>query len=392
MQLSRHDEAEQAGRTAIETLEPLGDSADLADALHRLGWFYWRRGRTPEADPLLRRAIDIAARVDAKLVRAEATQTLAVSLLAFGSLASSQRLMEEAFTLAKEAGDTNNLFRAYNNVATTRGAAQGPRAVVDVLTEGLELAMRAGIINNSGWIAGSLGDTLLVLGRLDEAERYQRQAVDLARRAADEPLEGQRLVALALAILLRGRVEEATEVRNESEPLLTANPEPQAAHFLPEFDGYVALARGDRAEAAEKFVEAASLARAHSIDAYPEVFTDCVRALVLTGDVVRAASFRDLDTSTDSVQSAAHARNVAGLLESDPAQAQELLRDAVAQFERLEMRIYAARAMVDLGRAMAQTGDDPAEILERARDIITACDAQLFLSEVDEALVAPRLA
>jgi class 3 adenylate cyclase/tetratricopeptide (TPR) repeat protein len=390
MQLSRHDEAEQAGRTAIETLEPLGDSADLADALHRLGWFFWRRGREPEADPLLRRAIEIASRVNAKLVRAEATQTLAVSQLSFGTFAEARRLMEEAFTLAREAGDTTNLFRAYNNIATVRGAAVGPTAVVDVLMEGLELSLRAGIIQNSGWIAGTLGDTMLLLGRLDEAERYQRQAVDLARRGADEPLASQRLAALALAILFRGRVEEAMEVRNESEPLLMANPEPQAAHFLPEVDGYFALARGDRAAAAEKFVEAAALVRAHSLDFYPEVFTECVRALVLTGDVVRATSFRDLDTSTDSVQSAAHARNVAGLLEPDPARAQELLREAVAGFERLEMRIFAARAMVDLGRAMAQVGDDPAEILERARDTITACDAQLFLFEVDEALVALR--
>jgi tetratricopeptide (TPR) repeat protein len=257
--------------------------------------------------------------------------------------------------------------------------------------EGLELAMRAGVIQTTGWIAGTLGDALLLLGRLDEAERYQRQAIDLARRAADEPLESQRLTGLALAILLRGRVEEATEVRNAAEPLLTANPEPQAAHFLAEVDGYFALARGDRAAAAEKFVEAATLVRAHSMDAYPEMFTECVRELVLTGDVVRATSFRDLDASTDSVQSAAHARNVAGLLEPDPARAQELLREAVAEFEGLEMRIFAARAMVDLGRAMAQTGDDPAEILERARDILTECDAQLFLFEVDEVLAKTAL-
>jgi hypothetical protein len=44
--------------------------------------------------------------------------------------------------------------------------------------------------------------------------------------------------------------------------------------------------------------------------------------------------------------------------------------------------------MVDLGRAMAHAGQDPAEVLERARDILTECDAQLFLFEVDEVLAA----
>jgi len=389
MQQSRHDEAEQAGRTAIETLEPLGENADLADALHRLGWFLWRRGRQPEADPLLRRAIDIAARVDAKLVRAEATQTLAVCQLSFGTFAEARRLMEEAFILAKEVGESTNLMRAYNNLAVVRGASDGPTAVVDVLVEGLEIALRAGIIQNSGWIAGTLGDTMLLLGRVDEAERYGRQAVDLAKRAADEPLMGQRIAELALAVLQRGGVEEALELRSEAVPILDANPEPQAAPFIPALDAYLALARHDRAATAEKFVEAAMLGRAHSPDTYPEIFTECVRALVLNGDLARAATFRDLDAST-AVQSAAQARNIAGLLEPDPARAAELLRDAIAEFERLEMRVFAARAMVDLGRAMTHAGEDPAEVLDRAREILIECDAQLFLFEVEEVLAALR--
>jgi tetratricopeptide (TPR) repeat protein len=390
MQQSRHDEAEQAGRTAIQTLEPLGDSADLADALHRLGWFFWRRGREPEADPLLRRAIDIAARVGAKQVRAEATQTLAVCQISFGTFAEFRRLMEEAFVLAKEVGETSNLFRAYNNLAMVRGASPGPAAAIDVLSEGLELALRAGVIQTGGWLAGTLGDTLLLLGRLDEAEHRQRQAIDLARRAADEPLTGQRLGALALVVVLRGRLEEGLEIRDEGLPLLVANPEPQANNLLPEIDGYIALARHDRALSAEKFVEAATLVRAHSAENIPEVFTECVRALILTGDPAGAATFRDLDPLTDSVQSTAHARNVRGLLEPDPARAVELLRDAVAEFERLEMRVFAARAMIDLGRAMARIGEDPGELLERARDILTECDAQLFLFEADEVLAGLR--
>ncbi|MBI2755382.1 MAG: tetratricopeptide repeat protein [Chloroflexi bacterium] len=390
MQLSRHDEAEEAGRRAIETLEPLGESADLADALHRLGWFLWRRGRDAEAEPLLRRAVDIAARVDAKLVRAEATQTLGVCYFSFGTFGEARRLMEEAFVLAKEAGDNVNLLRAYNNLAAVRGASPGPAPAAEVLREGLELALRSGVIQNGGWIAGSLGDTLLVLGRFEEAEQLQREAVDLARRAADEPLTGQRLGALSQVVLLRGRVEEAIGLRNESELIMTANPEPQAAHFLPLIDGYFALAANDRAAAAEKFAEAATFARAHSVESYPEVFTECVRALVLAGDPARAATFRDLDASTDSVQSAAHARNVGGLLESDPARAVALLREAVAEFERLEMRVDAARAIVDLARAMAHAGRDPGDLVDRARAILTESDAQLFLFEVDEVLAALR--
>jgi class 3 adenylate cyclase/tetratricopeptide (TPR) repeat protein len=389
MQQSRHDEAEQAGRAAVSALEPLGESAELADALHQLGWFVWRRGRQHEAEPLLRRAIDIATNVNTTLVRAEATQTLAVCLLSIAP-AEGQQLIEEAFSLAKEAGDTTNLMRAYNNVSSTRGGLQGPAAAVETLREGLELALRSGTIANAGWIAGSLGDELDVLGRLDEAEDSQRLAVDLARKVGDAPLTAQRLGALATTVVQRGRIDDALSIREEALPLLAANPEPQAAHGLPLLDGYFAFARGDWSAAAENYAESADYLRAYSLDSTPEVFSECVRTFLRLGDRDGAETFRDLDASTDSVQSAAHARNIRGLLEPDPARAVEILREAVAEFERLEMHVFAARAMVDLGRAMARSGDDPGEILERARSILTECDAQLFLAEVDEAVTEVR--
>jgi class 3 adenylate cyclase/tetratricopeptide (TPR) repeat protein len=386
MQQSRHEEAERAGRAAVETLEPLGDSTELADALHRLGWFLWRRGREPEAEPMLRRAIDIADRVGATLVRAEATQTLAVCVMSLDRPGDAQPLMEEAFRLAKEAGDNTNLIRAYNNIATTRLQTQGPTATAEVLREGLELALRSGTIANGGWISGSLGDAVQLLGRLEESEAHQRLAVDLARRVGDEPLIGQRLITLATVVLMRGRLDEAISLRDEGAPIMAANPEPQGFMFVPQFDGYLALARGDRLEAADRFAAAGERVREYSVDTYPELIAECPRAFLLLGDRERAETYRDLEGSTDSIQSAAHATNITGLLEPDPARSVTILHDAVAEFERLEMRVFAARAMVDLGRAMTRAGEDPRELLERARAILLECDAKLFLVEVDEAL------
>jgi hypothetical protein len=40
--------------------------------------------------------------------------------------------------------------------------------------------------------------------------------------------------------------------------------------------------------------------------------------------------------------------------------------------------------MVDLARAKAVAGEDPHEVLDRAREILVDCDARLFLFEVDE--------
>jgi class 3 adenylate cyclase/tetratricopeptide (TPR) repeat protein len=389
MQQSRHEEAEAAGRDAVRILEPQGESVELADALHRLGWFLWRRGREREAEPLLRRAIEMAGRLDNLLVRAEATQTLAVCLLALGKKGDGRELMEEAFRLAKEAGGNQNLMRAYNNIASVRQAALGPLATAEVVREGLELALRSGTVANGGWIAGTLGDMEQLLGRLAEAEEHQRLAVQLAQRVGDAPLTGQRLASLATVVVMRGHIEDAVALRGQAAPVLAANPEPQSASFLPLLDGYLALGRRDLAAAAEGFASATAALRITGPDMAPEVFAETVRTLVLMGDQGRASTYRDLDGSTSSVQSAAFAKNVAGLVEPDPLRAIDLLKEAIAELERLGMRLYAGRAMVDLGRAMARAGQDPHDVLDRARQILIDCDAGLFLFEVDPVTAEP---
>jgi hypothetical protein len=183
---------------------------------------------------------------------------------------------------------------------------------------------------------------------------------------------------------MRGRIDEAVVLRDEAAPLLAANPEPQSDSFLPACDGYIALGLRDLAAAAALFASAADAVRMVGADAAPEVFAEAARTFLLLHDQGRASTYRDLDGSTNSVQSAAFAKNVAGLVEPDPARAIKLLKDAIAGLERLGMRMYAARAMVDLGRAMARAGQDPHDVLDRARQILIECDAGLFLFEVDE--------
>jgi tetratricopeptide (TPR) repeat protein len=384
-QQGRHEEAEEAARTAVRTLEPLGEGEALADALHMLGWFLWRRGREEEAEPLLRRAVDIATDAGAELVRAEATQTLAVCLTSSGKTAESNRMMLEAFRLAKEVGYLANLMRAYNNVANTMSEQDLAEAEA-VLREGLELALRAGTRANAAWIMGSLGDTVYRLGRLEEAEGYMRGAYELASEVHDEPLAGQRVMALAFPVLFRGRAEEARALIAQAQPLLDANPEPQAQMYPPQLEGYFALERRDDVAAAERFAESLELTVAYNVDVLPEIFPELVRVLLRLGDRERAERYRSLSDLDGSAITATQGRLVEALLEPDPVAAASQLRAVVEALRGHSLHLDEARAMGDLGRAMARAGEDPREVLTRARALLLECDARLFLPEVDDAL------
>jgi class 3 adenylate cyclase/tetratricopeptide (TPR) repeat protein len=383
---ARHEEGEAAGRTALETLEPLGERPELADALQRLGWFLWRRGRNDEAEPLLRRAVEMAERLGAPLVRAEATQTLGVCLVQMGRTAEGIDMTEEAYRLAKEVGEFSNLMRCYNNLPALVGDYASDFAKAEtVLREGRELAQRAGAKSHQGWITGSLGDVAFKLGRLEESESFQREAVELAVAVGDEPLRGMRLIGLAAALLFRGRLEDARAVLEEAIPIVRANPEPQADLYVPMFQGYLALVRGDPATAADRFSQTVELLRAFNVDAEPSAFVDLVRALQRAGRAGQAETYRDLSEHGSSPAARANATLVEGLLAESPVEAHRLLADGVGSLEGLGLRIDAARGMVDAGRAMARVGEDPRETFQRARDILVGCGANAFLFELPDA-------
>jgi tetratricopeptide (TPR) repeat protein len=276
-------------------------------------------------------------------------------------------------------------MRAYNNIGHTRTHTVGPEKTLDVLREGFDLAMRAGVYANAGWLCGSVGDTLMTIGRLDEAHEYLERAVELARRVGDMPLVGMRMAALAQNLLFRGRVEEAIALRSEALPIIEADPEPQAEAWQPMFDAFVAVDRGDLRLAAERISAAVESARAYGQSGAPEVFVYAARILPRAGQRDRAAGYRDLEALTD-VMGIALARHVAGQLEPDPARSAEILAEAVELLDGAGMHLNAALATVDRAAAVARAGGDPTPLAEEGRRIILECDARFFLRDVDDVL------
>jgi len=298
-------------------------------------------------------------------------------------------MIEEAYRLAKGVGEFSNLMRCCNNLpAIVSDYASDYARAVAVLREGLELAQRAGAKSHMGWLTGSLGDDRFRLGELEESEGLQREAIDLAVEVGDEPLRGMRLTGLAGAVLFRGRLDEAEEILRESIPVLNENPEPQSQIFIPMLEGYLALARREDGEAADRLEAMVEQLRSFNVETVPEAFTDLVRALLRVGRAEEAEAFRDLSEHGRSPAARANATLIEGLLAEDPTESRRLLAEGTEALDGLGLRIDAARAMVDLGHAMARTGEDPRPVFERARDILVECDARAFLFEVEDAIAA----
>ena len=389
-QQGRDDEALASGRSAVARLEPLGDTPELAEALRLLGQFHWRRGHSEQADENLRRAIAVTDRVDAPMVRAAAMQDLGILLSQTGHSVESLAQLEEAFELAKVAVDRVNLMRIHNNFASTLVSSGSDfRRAREVGLAGLELAQKAGG-GWAGWIQGTLADVSFALGDLDDAEARSRSSLEYALVGGDEPLAGQRIVALAWIEMWRGDTEAAEASTRRADQILEGMPEPQTDIFREEIAGDLALASGRLDDALTHFRQAARYAEDYAVDQDPQVVVELIRLLGrLDGDHVgETERMRQLLHRGTSPLAKAWATAADGLLADDPADAVALLGDAKDRFDGLGTRVDLARTLIDLGRAERRAGHDPRGSFERAREILIDCGALLYVREADAELAS----
>ena len=383
--MARNDDAQAMAAAAIELLEPLGDSVELADALRTSGWLAWRTGDAVAAELVLRRAVEVATRVDAPVVLADAMMDLGVSISMLGRKDECVQVMEEAYRLAKAAGDFSVLMRMYINYPATglNWVSDFPK-IIEVSAEGVELARKAGALQNVAWLLGNLGDTIVQQqGPTHEALTMALEAVDLARRIGDEPLVGMRLGGLAIVHALRGEIDEATATRDLVAPLADANPDPQLRLMLMYGRGVLAMIVGDTTEAVRSSQAAVEVGRSFHAEAMPEIFPLLVRMLLFQGDRDAAMSYTDLRDGARSPYGLALGRVVEGLLETDPATAVTVLTDATERLDALGNTLELAWALLDLAKAQAANGLDPAATLQAARDRFTKAEALGCLARVD---------
>ncbi len=389
-QQGRDEEALAYGDRAIARLEPLGETPELAQTLRQLGHFHWRRGNSSEAGAYTRRAADMAARVGAIAVHAAAMQDLAVELSQTGHSEEALKTMEEAFRLAKEAGDPINLQRAYNNFASVLADfASDFRRAQAIGREGLEFARKGKGLGWMAWLQGNLAEIAATLGDLDEAERETNESIHNAVVAGDEPLTGTRCMNLARILLWRGRIDDAEAALARSDEILHDKPEPQIEIPRAGVAGLLGLAQGRDDDALHDLRRGADLASRYTVDVDPAVILELVRQLGRRGDRGEAARYRDVLARGAAPFSRACLGVVDGLLAEEPSVAVGELRAAAETFERLGTRIDHGRALLDLGRAQRRAGDDPTATFTRARDLFVECDAQLFVPEAEAELADP---
>ena len=241
---------------AVRRLEPSGDSRELAFALNVAGWYRWRRGRYEEAEPLLRRAVEIAGRVG-RATRAGRGHD--------GPGDHPRRTwVRPRWRSTRSRGRTPSAMEVGHAVGGSAGSTTTTRrSPVPRLPERAVAVLRAGIGGDDrrrapwqfvAWITGSLGDFEFQLGQPGGGRDARSSSRSSSRgRSATIRCSAMRTVALGMVAghpRSRGRgARGVRRVRSASSPR-TRSPRSRSIREL--LEAAIARARGDRAGELER--------------------------------------------------------------------------------------------------------------------------------------------
>ncbi len=348
-------------------------------------------------------AIAIARQVGAPAEEANARSALGNALIALGDAEAGIAELEAAVRLAREAGEVVGLLRAIVNHSDGLLATGRLTEAAAVALGGIGEARRLGLARSFAQdLACNATESLLALGRWDQAERVSREALELS---PSDPVWLSLSLARAALELGLGDLDSA-ETRLREARRLFSGQSPQPQRSGPLFAGLAELAlwRGDLEQAGELVVEAVPLVEADPRYAAPlyalgvrvEADRDELARALHPGERVgddgtAAALLRRLDHAATGPAAAgipeAAAWRATALAEhtrqqgrSDPA----AWAAAVTAWERLGQPYRVAYACFRHAEALMATGDRDAATtaLRHAAAIAGRLDARPLDAEV----------
>ncbi|WP_200302704.1 helix-turn-helix transcriptional regulator [Streptomyces adelaidensis] len=192
--------------TAQELVRGLPPSEVHAEVLSRAANWSMLHAPGPEALTDAQRAVEYARMVDAEDIELNARLTVGGLMVDAGEVEAGVAEMEEVRRRALERGPAVVVGRAYVNLPSYLEAVGRSLEAVHLMHKGLEATRRMGLLVSEAWIRGNLSESLISLGRWDEALEAAAQARIGGGNAKPGGLSAMCLAAIALA---RGDLAEA---------------------------------------------------------------------------------------------------------------------------------------------------------------------------------------
>lgn len=205
------NDAVAAQRAAIGLRREVGDDGAVGAGLRWLSRMHWWNGERGAAETVAREAVAVLERLgDPRLLAIAYSNQAQLDMLAYRT-ADAAALAEAAVALARSVGDAATLSHALNNLGCAlehMGDARG----LELLEEGLRVALAAGEHDHACRAYVNLASQLVDDRRLDDAARYVAGGIEHAERADHVGYLAYLAFLKARIGLARGEWDDALQV------------------------------------------------------------------------------------------------------------------------------------------------------------------------------------
>jgi len=213
--LAKHgheDSARAAAEDATARFRALHDGWGLSAVLYHLGWALSRFGRDAEAVPVLREAIEVAARAGVYNTVQWATADLGLALLALGRVDEASECFARAGSVSDKVGDDAGRFLTiYGNAVVTQ--RQGQHVAAHLMFEDAYAGFdRLGVRLATGLALAGIAACDEEVGHLAAARDAYERLLKLGESWAEAGLVVAGLEGLARSALAHGEPASAAEL------------------------------------------------------------------------------------------------------------------------------------------------------------------------------------
>jgi DNA-binding CsgD family transcriptional regulator/tetratricopeptide (TPR) repeat protein len=291
--------AEYAHQDAVDLLPADPPRPELARVLATLGQILMLRARTEESIERCEEALAVARKAGARAEEAHALNTLGGNLGFLGDRRTCIEYMRESLRICEELGDAEGVARAYQNMSEMIAQDGRVEEAAQVALEGARRTAASGLRDSSRLLEGEAATRFFMLGRLDDAERLTRPALELRPSLA----KLNQCAARARVEIQRGRIAEAQALLAAAEDATPFAPGPTWIEPFASARVELALLRGRPDEALHETVRALVQSGDHEYVAFTaRLHALGARAAAELANRARAAS--DEATATQSADRA----------------------------------------------------------------------------------------
>jgi len=276
-------------RMALETLEKMPESVELASLYEDISHMLWRTGELAEALPWAKKALELAETLGIPEVLAGCYEDLGAFYLGSGELENARKYFEQGLKIAVENNCMEPALRQYENLSFVCLITGEFQKSFETHQKGSMLARKVGDVHHIPWIETGLAVCYAFMGEIRKAMSMFKDILALDKRTKNTTHSSNPLWALGTCYYWLGEWDKSLQYLMEARDIARKTGEFQSSGWAALYLGELFLEMEDYTEA-EKYLEESrsTWEKAGAGAWFIDVFPALSRLYLKRGEIERA--------------------------------------------------------------------------------------------------------